>query len=1165
MATSNNKLQTKYISSTTMIPATKINNRLDTSTVPPAFSRLPPDGHEFPPNFIEPIILSQVDAEMLRKHSNKPAISDKIINGYSDKLAPEMPKTVPPPIPRKVPSPLKATDISPSGSDKENNCVQPRMVNQQNGESSPSMNGKRNPSNWRKDEKSEKSVRDKIAMFSNGKDDQPILPNKFMSSHLAKSTECLDSTDSTPTHRRGYETLSRKYSDSIENGLNGNQNNYKIMRTRSHSVETLDEVDRGTATNNILDMLPPVCPKPVENTKYEAAYGSKFMVEKSKPVPVLEKAFSVENVSLGQSDIIPPPASYGTLPRKSVNNPPLLRRTSFSGDQTQTEAQRKTAVSTLLEQRKKSISKLRGLVIPEKVPEADVLQQGSVIGMPMIKSKDCDKINNEFIPKMNETKSVPFYARRASVDCVMSISHPKQFLPTYTKVNTVAYTNGIHDFDIYKRNNGLGPAPAKPPRMSLQYNHKMNHDMMPTKGGTDESEDSDSINSSRRSSPLISPGVTPAPDKLPLTRNLSSDTNISITSSNSTLTTGSNGSQASCSSAGSTPTIDMSRKIIRQGSNEINRKSVLALSKSRCGNQERKLDSFVPINKSKRYDEDESTEEEDIKRVSKPLKSRNSLTKDSKVTVEKKEYTNYKLAGPRDVLEGATVNIAQCVEVIDMPDSYNPSKNTTVKKGSSMSLKITTKTEKRSSDEPSPSMSDLAKWVRSEAAKTMPHHGIGTHTIKSKENDQESIYESQKDEKVGDYLKKYTKAEVTTDEGTLNKKRESRFGEPKKLNLQEIRKNFENKTQAASPPVKTPPTVVISPVTTTNTNISKEKAGNHDRFSSWDSVASSSSGVSSMQTSSLIGNGNPNSGSSQNLQSPPSEFGSFSSLGSSHSLITPQDLQLLIEEADPPLQTPDAFVIVLQRDTPESSIGITLAGGSDYEAKEITIHKILTNSPADKDGRLKKGDRLLSINGLSMRGLTHRESLSVLKTPRSEVVLVVTRSKSVPVVLSKSKLSSIGSLSSLADKSDCGDFERKINKNKGCRSLDIDLDLASNEDASLSITTSEEGHLSNDDAFTMSNKNETPIVQPGQRLVELMKDGAGLGFSIEGGFDSPVGDRPLIIKKIFMGGVAEKSNQISAGTEIISINNQSVERMTRIEVWNMMKRLPNGPVKLLVK
>jgi hypothetical protein len=43
---------------------------------------------------------------------------------------------------------------------------------------------------------------------------------------------------------------------------------------------------------------------------------------------------------------------------------------------------------------------------------------------------------------------------------------------------------------------------------------------------------------------------------------------------------------------------------------------------------------------------------------------------------------------------------------------------------------------------------------------------------------------------------------------------------------------------------------------------------------------------------------------------------------------------------------------------------------------------VLAGSPADRDGRIQKGDRILSINGRSMKGVTHRESLNILKVPR---------------------------------------------------------------------------------------------------------------------------------------------------------------------------------------
>ena len=41
--------------------------------------------------------------------------------------------------------------------------------------------------------------------------------------------------------------------------------------------------------------------------------------------------------------------------------------------------------------------------------------------------------------------------------------------------------------------------------------------------------------------------------------------------------------------------------------------------------------------------------------------------------------------------------------------------------------------------------------------------------------------------------------------------------------------------------------------------------------------------------------------------------------------------------------------------------------------------------------------------------------------------------------------------------------------------------------------------------------------------VSLKKEGTGLGFSLEGGKDSPFGDRPMTIKKIFSGSVYQGS------------------------------------------
>ena len=59
-----------------------------------------------------------------------------------------------------------------------------------------------------------------------------------------------------------------------------------------------------------------------------------------------------------------------------------------------------------------------------------------------------------------------------------------------------------------------------------------------------------------------------------------------------------------------------------------------------------------------------------------------------------------------------------------------------------------------------------------------------------------------------------------------------------------------------------------------------------------------------------------------------------------------QELQNLIDEANQSLEesgTPshEIMVIVLHREFSAGTIGITLAGGADYESKEITVSALL--------------------------------------------------------------------------------------------------------------------------------------------------------------------------------------------------------------------------------
>ncbi|VEN58639.1 unnamed protein product [Callosobruchus maculatus] len=212
-------------------------------------------------------------------------------------------------------------------------------------------------------------------------------------------------------------------------------------------------------------------------------------------------------------------------------------------------------------------------------------------------------------------------------------------------------------------------------------------------------------------------------------------------------------------------------------------------------------------------------------------------------------------------------------------------------------------------------------------------------------------------------------------------------------------------------------------------------------------------------------------------------------------------------------QDSNVITMVLTLDTLESNLGVALAGGAE-EHKEITVHRIRYGSVAYSDGRLKKGDKILAINGKSTKGLTLAEATEFLKEKTKKFVFQVKEGiESVPSSGLSRRSSSVSSIYSLPE--------------------------------------------------ATGPQAETVTKKP-TNIITFSKDDSGFGFSIEGGKDPFKGDMPLIVKKIFTGGAADKHGELKVGDEIIYINDVNVSHLSKMEAWNAMKKIPNGVVNIHV-
>ncbi|KAJ6662571.1 hypothetical protein lerEdw1_011708 [Lerista edwardsae] len=197
---------------------------------------------------------------------------------------------------------------------------------------------------------------------------------------------------------------------------------------------------------------------------------------------------------------------------------------------------------------------------------------------------------------------------------------------------------------------------------------------------------------------------------------------------------------------------------------------------------------------------------------------------------------------------------------------------------------------------------------------------------------------------------------------------------------------------------------------------------------------------------------------------------------------------------------------------PSDALGISIAGGKGSPLGDIPIFiaMIQASGVAARTHKLKVGDRIVSINGQSLDGLSHADAVNLLKNAYGSIILQVVADTNISAIASQLESMTAGT---------------------------------------------------NISPPTEHYPEDSEVPQP--KLIVLEKGSDGLGFSIVGGYGSPHGDLPIYVKTIFAKGAAADDSRLKRGDQILAVNGESLESVTHEQAVAILKR-QKGTVTLTV-
>lgn len=286
---------------------------------------------------------------------------------------------------------------------------------------------------WRQDDKSERSVRDKIAMFSSQSSlDAPLFPNaitaaavtnnsKRLSKYKSSEDVCCDDKSNGQKDRPSFFTDRTQSSFDLTDSakaMTGHDSAKKYNQRMPSLPQTAQPalLNPTTQTTRVPKTLPIVPSKTISlssplSTSYNDKQNFLNTMTKNYCASTAESS-SLQNTMYSNIDKTasscnnssnsvktstpsltratsfsgPTPYAQDSLTADSISNSQISRTNSLASTfRRPGEDVRRNSLNQLIEQRRRSISKLRGLVIPEK--DTVPIDQ-PIVDLPEIKSRD---------------------------------------------------------------------------------------------------------------------------------------------------------------------------------------------------------------------------------------------------------------------------------------------------------------------------------------------------------------------------------------------------------------------------------------------------------------------------------------------------------------------------------------------------------------------------------------------------------------------------------------------------------------------------------------------------------------------------------------------------------------------------------------------------------